>query len=648
MIQYVLLKLNENNVKNYFKLGRRSNMELTFIDFFAGIGGFRKGLENAGHRCIGFCEWDKFATMSYMSMHTITEEQRQYLSTLNFKQRQKEILNEKYLNGEWYIDDIKKVNSRNIPKADIYTFGAPCQDFSVAGQRKGLAGDRSSLVHEIFRIIREQNECDRPEWLIYENVKGMLSSNRGFDFLAILLEMDELGYDCEWQTFNTRYFGIPQNRERVYTVGHLRTRGTRKLFPFQSSSRTNSSTKINIIGHREGFRRNMQVFDPQAPIEAIDTGTGGGRGPHTVVPMGILRNVRNDYAKSIRKEYEQGNIEVKRSDLVEKEIRTDGIANTLDTVQKDNLLAVGINKIGNIYESNSQNGDIFSVNGISPTLRSGQGDKGNGIGSNNSPKVAIPVEVNNDCELKTVSMSFAHGITETDCSPTLLARDHKGVGNYSEIAGVAIPVMTPEKENKRANGRRFKDNEDPSFTLTTVDRHGVAIGVEPKSSVYLTESDRFSTPFMENLSKTLKAGNDVGITLIVDIDNKDEDLVETTIVNKNSINASINKNKGKNKSLFTLNPTKKQSEPNTKLIKGLYVKLNETTTVYCVWYEKYQQYIAIRKLTPKENFRLQGWSDEYFERAKFVNSDSQLYKQAGNGVTVAVVEEIGKALQNIR
>ena len=122
-----------------------------------------------------------------------------------------------------------------------------CQDFSVAGKRAGFDGDRSVLVREVFRIIREQNECDKPEWLIYENVKGMLSSNRGFDFLAILLEMDELGYDCEWQTFNTRYFGIPQNRERVYTVGHLRTRGTRKLFPFQSSSGTNSSTKINII-----------------------------------------------------------------------------------------------------------------------------------------------------------------------------------------------------------------------------------------------------------------------------------------------------------------------------------------------------------------------------------------------------------------
>ena len=77
---------------------------------------------------------------------------------------------------------------------------------------------------------------------------------------------------------------------------------------------------------------------------------------------------------------------------------------------------------------------------------------------------------------------------------------------------------------------------------------------------------------------------------------------------------------------------------------GQYVEIYDGIIVYAVWYEKYQCYIAIRKLTPRECFRLQGWTDEYFERAEFVNSDSQLYKQAGNGVTVNVVEEIGKAI----
>ena len=164
---------------------------MTFLDFFAGLGGFRRGMELAGHRCVGFCEWDKYARASYISMHLLTEEQRQRLSALSLKKRQREILKDEYLNGEWCSDDIRTVDATNIPKADCWCFGAPCQDFSLAGKRKGLEGDRSSLVREVFRILSELREEDRPEWLIYENVKGMLSSNRGYDFLSILLELDE-------------------------------------------------------------------------------------------------------------------------------------------------------------------------------------------------------------------------------------------------------------------------------------------------------------------------------------------------------------------------------------------------------------------------------------------------------------------------
>lgn len=160
---------------------------------FAGIGGFRRGLELAGHKCVGFCEWDKFALASYTSMHLLTEEQRAYLSTLPFKERQNEIRKEVYRNGEWYAADIRTVHGWTVPKADLWCFGAPCQDFSVAGARAGLAGDRSGLVREVFRILEEMEEADRPEWLLYENVKGMLSSRSGLDYLSILLEMERLG-----------------------------------------------------------------------------------------------------------------------------------------------------------------------------------------------------------------------------------------------------------------------------------------------------------------------------------------------------------------------------------------------------------------------------------------------------------------------
>lgn len=99
---------------------------MKFIDFFAGIGGFRRGMELAGHECVGFCEFDKFATASYISMHLLTEEQRKVLEDIPIKKRQKEILKEEYRNGEWYANDIRRVYAGDIPKADCWCFGFPC------------------------------------------------------------------------------------------------------------------------------------------------------------------------------------------------------------------------------------------------------------------------------------------------------------------------------------------------------------------------------------------------------------------------------------------------------------------------------------------------------------------------------------------
>ena len=123
---------------------------MKFIDFFAGIGGFRRGMELAGHECVGFCEFDKFATASYTSMHLITEGQREFLNKMPLKHRQKEILKEEYRNGEWYANDIRRVYAGDIPKADCWCFGFPCQDISVAGKQLGFQGNRSSLF---FRDI---------------------------------------------------------------------------------------------------------------------------------------------------------------------------------------------------------------------------------------------------------------------------------------------------------------------------------------------------------------------------------------------------------------------------------------------------------------------------------------------------------------
>ena len=270
---------------------------MTFIDLFAGVGGFRRGMELAGHKCVGFCEWDKFAAASYTSMHLITEEQRSRLSKLDLKARQKEILKEEYRNGEWYSADVRSITGDTVPRADCWCFGAPCQDFSIAGNRAGLGGDRSSLVREVFRVLGELKEEDRPEWLIYENVKGMLSSNRGFDYLAILLEMDELGYDCEWEVFNTKNFGVPQNRERVYTVGHLRSRGSKQIFPLKNADGQNCICEVKQIGKQKSERDNpnqYRVYDTEGISPCINTMEGGGREPHIPVMVSFENGIEKE------------------------------------------------------------------------------------------------------------------------------------------------------------------------------------------------------------------------------------------------------------------------------------------------------------------------------------------------------------------
>lgn len=230
--------------------------------------------------CVGFCEYDKYAVASYTSMYLITEEQREYLSTLPLKKRQEEILKEEYRNGLWYRKDIRTIDARELPGADIYCFGAPCQDFSLAGRRDGLTGDRSSLVGQVFRLIEQTAEEMRPQWLIYENVKGMLSSNGGKDYLAILSEMDRLGYDAEWQNINSKDY-VPQNRERIYTVGHLRAYGGKKVFPLQGAD-GEIRIPIKQVGQFKAERSNpnrYRVYETSGIAPTLNKAEGGGREP---------------------------------------------------------------------------------------------------------------------------------------------------------------------------------------------------------------------------------------------------------------------------------------------------------------------------------------------------------------------------------
>ena len=369
---------------------------MKFIDFFAGVGGFHSGLENAGMKCIGWCEFDKFAQKSYRAIYD-TERL-------------------------WFADDIRKVRGWDLPKADLWTFGFPCQDVSIAGKQKGIKrGTRSGLFYEVMRLLDEAEE-NRPKWLICENVKNLLSIEGGRGFLEVLSEMDKRGYDAEWKVYNSKDYGVPQNRERVYIVGRFGDSHGRPLLPVRRES---TATLGQVIGGSQGER----VYDGNK-ISCTLSSQGGGCGAKT------------------------------------------GLYTFID-----------INKKGNVQT--------------------------------------------------------------TDTARALLARYNKGQPNRpAECSGVLIdnrvkvmPVLTPDRLEKRQNGRRIKNEGEPSFTLTSQDRHGVLIA---------------------------------------------------------------------------------------------------------------DDHIKIRKLTPRECFRLQGFTDEQFDRAAAVNSETQLYKQAGNAVTVNVVEEIGRHIMEVQ
>lgn len=448
-------------------------INMTFLDFCAGIGGFRLGLELAGYKCIGFCEKDKFAVKSYKAMFD-TE-------------------------GEWYADDVTKLKSSEIPYADIWCFGFPCQDISVAGKQRGLRGERSGIYFSIIDLIKGKEEKDKPTYLLIENVKNLLSINDGFDFATVLSELDQAGYDAIWQVLNSKDFGVPQNRERVFIVASLRTRSRREILPVRGE---NTATIKQVIGGMQGYR----VYDANG-ISCTLQSSAGGVGAKT-----------------------------------------------------------GLYCIGNINPSGKGvSGNLYNAEGISPTITANGGGAGAKTG----------LYFIDQCNTKPQITAASRCIT---------SRYTAGVVNRTAMNSAvleAYPILTPDREEKRQNGRRMKNADEPMFTLTGQDRHGVAI---------------------KEATKTGYAEANVG----------------------DSINIAF---------------------PNSETRRGRVEKqVAQTLDTQCMQGTLTSSF-RIRRLTPKECFRLQGFPDELFEKAKAVNSDAQLYKQAGNAVSVPVAFAVAKSLK---
>lgn len=229
---------------------------MKFLDLFAGIGGFRLGMESAGHECVGFCEIDKFARKSYKAIHN-TEGEREY-------------------------HDITAVSDEEWRElrgtVDVICGGFPCQAFSVAGKRKGFRDKtRGTLFFEIARAA----EQIKPRILFLENVKGLLSHDKGRTFRIILSTLDELGYNVEWQLLNSKNFGVPQNRERVFIIGHLRGSSGREVFPITGEN--TGAIKRVVNGRETHGHSTYDVFGTDGISPTLKTMQGGNLQPKIVV-----------------------------------------------------------------------------------------------------------------------------------------------------------------------------------------------------------------------------------------------------------------------------------------------------------------------------------------------------------------------------
>lgn len=437
---------------------------MNFVDFFAGIGGIRLGLEQAGHKCVGFCEFDKYARTAYKAMYD-TE-------------------------GEWENHDVRTVKPYDVPAADLWCFGFPCQDISVAGKQKGLQeGERSGLFYEIMRLLAGRRQADRPRWLLVENVKNLLSIGNGFDFARLLCEVGGYGYSLQWDTLNSKDYGVPQNRERVFIVGYLGNIRGREVFPIRPADGENPC-ELNEI--TQGVADAQRIYDGGGLARTLK-GESGGQGGKTGL-----------YAVKVLKPYGS----------------TGGVCG----------LKIAENKTGIASTCAARD-----YKGISR-------HNGNAV-------VCMSIKGQQLQEQITVTPTI-----DTDCRNNLTRKQ------------TCCAVLTPNREEKRQNGRRIKEPGEPSFTLTAQDRHGVAIYQRPRG---------YNKGGMHDVAPAL------------------------------SISAW---------------------QENNLLVNG----------------------IRIRRLTPRECWRLQGFPDEYFDKARAAGiSNTQLYKQAGNGVTVNVARAIGERLKEV-
>ncbi len=353
-------------------------MSIRYLDMFAGIGGFRSGLGAVGgFECVGYCEIDKYAKQAYEAMYDTK--------------------------GEVYYEDATTIDPEGLPDIDLICGGFPCQAFSIAGKRGGFNDARGTLFFEIARIAAVK----RPTFLLLENVPGLLSHDGGRTFATILNTLSDLGYDVTWQVLNSKDFGVPQSRKRVYIIGYLRDRCAGEILSF---TETNGKTLDKRIPGREGKR--VYSTDGLAVTLTSEAGGFGGKTGLYEISLPIKVKTKAGYQEA-------------------------------------------------------HPGD--SIDLAYPNINSRRGRVGN--------QIAHTVTPGNTQGLFFIDMNAEPKIT--DVARCITARQNAGVSNrkgeHSAVLVESEPraILTPEKENVRQQGRRMNRPNEPMFTVTVQDRHGI-------------------------------------------------------------------------------------------------------------------------------------------------------------------------------
>ena len=513
------------------------------LDLFSGVGGFSLALERAGVKpdWIGYSDIDKYSNKVFKRRFPHAER----------------------------LGSITDIQTKDLPRIDLITFGFPCQDLSMAAgnRRKGFKGDRSSLFFEAIKIIRDA----KPKYFIFENVKGFFSSNKGEDFTIALQTIADIGYDGQWQLLNTRWF-LPQNRERIYFVGHIRGECRPKVFPIGETSEiiNNRNTKIennskiaNTLqhpGHSGGNYKGMTMID------------------------------------------------------------------------------TGLKQIGTIGNKNSEAMRVYDTNGISKTIKDG-GGMGAKTGLYRVDDVNLiakkrmhdtPKEINaylkkykdrtiNEIakELKLPKTQIEHYFREDKyraIPPPKIWLQLKELLGLDDTYDKEVTEIY-EKEYEFESSKRVYSEEGIAQTLSTSSK-----------GLYKVKSVAHRTRSYKGQKACIEERND-NISNCLNSQTKDY-MVKVNSLNKNQTN-KLNKLKVDSSVSGTLTEAIGRGGSSSEYLKML--KKNKELTG------------SIRRLTPLETCRLQGFPDDWND----CQSDTQRYKQMGNAVTVDVVEAIYNKLYNL-